>query len=88
MVLTTAQWEDYLTTLLFDRVVVPSRDVTRQIYGVKKESVFGTGTSARKPAPAWAITRSYETPAFPGLSFDGYSADTVVEGFTIWKRKP
>ncbi len=88
LVLSGRQWEDHFTTLLFDRVACPQRDVSIQIFNAKGKLNFQPiYQSIESGNTAWLLTEEGRQPAFLNGNFSAFRPLFSRHGFVALKRE-
>jgi hypothetical protein len=88
LILTKKQWEDHFTTLLFDRVACPQRDVSIQIYDAGGKMDFqALYQSIKSGNTRWLIADEGRQPEFLKAGFSGFRPDFSRNGFVVWRRE-
>jgi hypothetical protein len=87
MLLTSRQWEDYLTTMLWDRVINPTRDVSEQVFqGSDGGALKSLKRFVVESNSLALITRSGQKPSFPGMDFSRYKPAMQAGEFQVWMK--
>jgi hypothetical protein len=89
MLLNGRQWEDQLSTQLWDRLINPNRDVSEQVFRGRGGNALGSLKQyiARNDKTV-LITAAGEKPQFEGLDFTGYREDRKFGNYQTWIKKP
>jgi len=87
MLLTGRQWEDNLSTLLWDCIINPNRDVSEQVFtGRKGNALHSLREYVRKNPRVALLTGLAEVPAFSGMDFSGFRKDRTFGAYQIWVK--
>lgn len=87
LLLTDRQWEDYLTTLLWNRVLNPNRDVSEQVFNGKKGNALQALKQHITDSNQIAlITKTGQSPAFPGMEFSVFRQVKSFGNYSVWLK--
>jgi hypothetical protein len=87
LILTKRQWEDHFTTMLFDKVACPQRDVSLQVFDAKGKIDFQTFYQSIKSGNVrWLVADEGANPSFLKGDFSGFTPAFSRNGFTVWNR--
>jgi hypothetical protein len=87
MLLTDRQWEDNLTTILFDCIVNPNRDVSAQVFdGKKGDALKGLSNYVSSHPNLILLTRFGQRPSFPGQDFSVFHVSRDFGGYQVWTK--
>lgn len=81
-------WQDHFTTLLYDRVAGPQRDVILQVQEADGKIDFTALHSALKSGSIrYFITDSGYRPRFPGSDSLAFSSLKTIGQYQVWRRE-
>jgi hypothetical protein len=87
MLLTDRQWEDNLTTIFFDCIVNPNRDVSAQVFeGKKGDALKGLRNYVSTYPNLILLTRFGQRPSFAGQDFSAFHVSRDFGGYQIWTK--
>jgi len=87
ILLTDRQWEDNLTTILFDCIVNPNRDVSAQVFeGKKGDALKGLSRYVSTHSNLILLTRFGQKPSFPGQDFSAFHVSREFGGYQVWTK--
>jgi hypothetical protein len=87
MLLTDRQWEDNLTTIFFDCIVNPNRDVSAQVFeGKKGDALKGLRNHVSTNPNLILLTRFGQRPSFAGQDFSAFHVSRDFGGYQIWTK--
>jgi len=89
MLLNGRQWEDQLSTQLWDRLINPNRDVSEQVFrGSGGAALASLRKFIAQKDKTVLITTAGEKPVFEGLDFSGYREDRKFGSYQTWVKNP
>jgi hypothetical protein len=88
LLLTSRQWEDCQSTLLWDKIINPNRDVSEQVINARNGDALHSLRKYVAENPDVALlVNSGSSPSFPGMDFSTYRPDKSFGVLQVWLKK-